>query len=128
LESSPHELFEYSLALTDVRLSPGGDKLSSELAQLFACLLRMPDPKLQSPTDFEIEKFLREYGNPRGMPEGWIRGHLTKSKPQLAIDVIRAFDKDFDLERRLRRTKLVLGVLNGFLALVATILALIHFQ
>jgi hypothetical protein len=85
------------------------------------------DPAVQNPTDYEIEKFLQEYDNPRGMPEGWIRGYLAKSKPQLAIDVIRAFDGHYDLERSLRRTKLFLGTLNAFLATVAAVLALLKF-
>lgn len=87
----------------------------------------MPDPKVQSPTDFEVEKFLQEYGNPRGMPEGWIRRHLEKSKPQLAIDVIRAYDGQFSLERSLKRTKQVLGTLNALLLTVSTVLALLKF-
>lgn len=85
------------------------------------------DKDLQSPPDVEIEKFLRDYDNPRKMQQGWIRGYLSKSKPQLAIDMIRAFDGHYSLERSLKRTKLILGTLNAFLATVAAVLALLKF-
>jgi hypothetical protein len=124
-------VFEGSIAdrivLTEILLSPGGEKLTADAAKIIAVLRAMPETKAQSPSDAEIEQFLQEYGNPRGMPEGWIRGHLTKSKPQLAIDVIRAFDKDFALERSLRRVKLVLGTLNVALGTLAAVLALLKF-
>jgi hypothetical protein len=87
----------------------------------------VPDPQIQSPTDFEVEKFLREYDNPRGLSRTWLNGYLTRPKPQLAIDVIRAFDGHFDLERQLRRTKLFLGTLNAFLGTVLAALAVMKY-
>lgn len=75
--------------------------------------IKMPDPSVQSPTDYEIEKFLREYDNPRKMPPGWIRGYLTKSKPQLAIDVIRAFDAHFKGSRNISIKLWILSALTA---------------
>jgi hypothetical protein len=73
----------------------------------------MPDPNVQTPTDFEIQKFLEEYENPRGLPGKWIAGYLSKSKPQLAIDVIRAFDAHWQQKRS---TSVKLWILGGLVA------------
>lgn len=83
-----------------------------------------PDPRVQTPTDFEIDKFLREYENPRGLSEGWIRGYLNRSKPQLAVDVMRAFDAHLTYKRV---TNLKLWILGGLvIAQWAMILELGH--
>ena|ERR1700676_866388 len=86
----------------------------------------MPDPEVQTSTEFEIEQFLRDYENPRGLSKKWLEGYLSRPKPRLAIDVIRVFDGHFKFERELRRTRLILGVVNGLLLVVTVIFTLVH--
>ena len=92
--------------------------LSAEAAQLCAVLISMPDPRVQNPTEFEIEieKFLRDYENPRGLQKNWLELYLGRPRPQLAIDVIRAFDKNYKLERSNGRLKLLIY----FMALIVS--------
>ena len=99
-------------------MSPGGLVLSAEAAQLCAVLISMPDPRVQNPTEFEIEieKFLRDYENPRGLQKNWLELYLGRPRPQLAIDVIRAFDKNYKLERSNGRLKLLIY----FMALIVS--------
>lgn len=73
----------------------------------------MPDPQVQTPTEFEIEKFLRDYHNPRKMPKRWLVAYLTRAKPQLAIDVLRVFDAHYSETQNM---KLRLWILSGALA------------
>jgi hypothetical protein len=61
------------------------------------------------------------------IPAAWREAYRKRSPEMLAVDVTRAFDQHFILERSLRRTKLVLGTLNAFLATVAAVLALLKF-
>lgn len=111
---------ENRLKLTEILLAPGGEKLSPEAAQICAVLL-MPDPRVETPTEYEIEQFLRQYNNPRGMPEGWIRNYLSKSKPQLAIDVIRAFDAHYQFERNRWKHQLLTIAFSGVVSLVVAV-------
>lgn len=67
----------------------------------------MPDLKVQDPTSYEIEKILRAYDNPRGLPTNWIKNYLDRPKPQLALDVMRAFDENWKLHRRMARYRWV---------------------
>lgn len=83
----------------------------------------MPDDEAQKANRF-IEEFLRNYPNPRGLPVNYIKSYLRRDKPQLAIDVLRAYDSHSKINRALRRTILILGVLNGLLGVLATLLAL----
>jgi hypothetical protein len=113
------------LLLTEILLSPGGERLSRECAKLCAVLLMDRDPN----TDFEIERFLCNYENPRGLSKKWLEGYLSRPKPRLAIDVIRAFDGHYKQQATMRWMKLAiagLGLLNGFLAVLTTTLALLH--
>lgn len=71
-----------------------------------------PDPNVQSSTDFEIEKFLREYENPRRLPEKWLKNYLGRPRPQLAIDVIRVYDEKTELQRQLARAKVTIWVMS----------------
>jgi hypothetical protein len=73
----------------------------------------MPDPKVQTPTDYEIEKFLAQYDNPRKMPKKWLENYLGRPRPQLAIDVICAFDEHWKAKRA---TNLKLWILGGLVA------------
>lgn len=109
---------DYVIALTEVRMSEGGAILSVEAAQLCAVLISMPDPRVQNPTEFEIEieKFLRDYENPRRLPKKWLELYLGRPRPQLAIDVVRAFDKNYTLERSNGRLKLLIY----FMALIVS--------
>lgn len=100
------------ILLTEILLAPRGERLSFECAQICA-VLAMTDPRVQSPTEVEVEKFLSQYDNPRRMPEGWIRGYLGKSKPQLAIDVLRAFDGHY---KQARATSIKLWILSAVVA------------
>ena len=116
------EVTAYILALADVRLAPGGDKLSYPTARFCAELIlsmpdpSMPDPQVQTPTEFEIENFLRNYHNPRKMPKRWLVAYLTRPKPQLAIDVLRAFDTHYQLEEKMKWLRLKVWILGGALA------------
>jgi hypothetical protein len=101
------------IALTEILLSPGGEKLSREAARVCAVLMSMPDPKAQSAIEFEIEKALREYQNPRGLPESWVKSYLSRAKPQLALDVMRAFDAHWQYRRG---NGLKLWILSGLVA------------
>lgn len=100
------------LALTEILLSPGGEQLSRETAKFCADLLMsMLELKVQTVTEFEIEKALREYKNPRGLPESWIKSYLSREKPQLALDVMRAFDAHFQEKRSIGLKLWILGSL-----------------
>lgn len=104
---------DYVIALSDIRSAPGGKALSHEAASLCAVLIMsMPDPNVQTSTEFEIEKFLREYENPRRLPEKWLKNYLGRPRPQLAIDVITAFDEKWKLERQLGRAKVTIWIMS----------------
>jgi hypothetical protein len=87
-----------------------------------------PDPNLVTNRDpVVVPAAPPAYDNPRGLPEKWVERYMQRDRAQLAVDVMRVFDGHFKMERSLRRTKLVLGVLNAFLATVAALLALLKF-
>lgn len=107
------------IALTQILLSPGGEKLSRECAQLCAVLLMERDL-----TSCYRKGGVREFD--RTSPEGIVKSlshcHDVNQK------IIRGFDElREETDSRLRRIKLVLGILNGFLATVAALLALLKF-
>ena len=113
------DVLAFTLALSDVRLSEGGNQLSYPTARFCAELILstpMPDPQVQTPTEFEIENFLRNYHNPRKMPKRWLVAYLTRPKPQLAIDVLRAFDTHYQLEEKMKWLRLKVWILGGALA------------
>jgi hypothetical protein len=116
---------EYVIAFSDLRASPGGQTLSHETCAFCALLvITMPDPNVQTPTEFEIEKFLAHYDNPRKLQRSWLLRYLGQPRPQLAIDVIHAFDRHFKLKRA---TDLKLWILGGLVvAQWAVILELGH--
>jgi hypothetical protein len=56
------------------------------------------------------------YENPRGIPEQWVERYLNREPRQLALDVMRAFDENWKLQRQLQVADIkvwVLGVLMG---------------
>jgi len=61
------------------------------------------------------------------IPAAWREAYRKRSPEMLAIDVTRAFDQHFILERSLRRTKLVLGTLTALCTFMAAVLALLKF-
>lgn len=119
-----HGSISERIALTQILLSPDGQWLSPECAQLCAILLMNP----QVETTVELAK--RNYQNPRGLPEKWIENYLKRDPAQLALDVMRVYDGHFKQQRTMRWMKLTmagLGVLNALLATVAGTLALLKF-
>lgn len=42
-----------------------------------------------------------KYDNPRGIPENWVNNYLNREPRQLALDVMRAFDENWKLQRKL---------------------------
>lgn len=94
-------IVDHVIALTDARMSA---------AARDAPLIAMPDPQVQTPTEFEIEKFLAEYDNPRKLQRAWLLRYLGQPRLQLAIDVIHAFDRHFKLKRA---TDIKLWILGG---------------
>jgi hypothetical protein len=60
----------------------------------------------------KIESFKRNYENPRGLPEAWIDKYLGLDNVQLAIDVIKAFDKNYQLERTNAHLRMTLWVMS----------------
>lgn len=95
-------IVDHVIALTDARMSPGAEK----------GLISVPDPQVQTPTEFEIEKFLADYDNPRKMSKKWLEKYLNRPRPQLAIDVILAFDEKWKLQRQLARAKVTIWVMS----------------
>jgi hypothetical protein len=53
-----------------------------------------------------------DYENPRGLPEAWIKRYLSLDRAQLARDVMRAFDQNWKLERRLAAAKLTIWIMS----------------
>jgi len=42
------------------------------------------------------------YDNPRKLPETWITHYLERDRSRLAVDLLRAFDENFKLQRRVK--------------------------
>jgi len=92
-------------------------------------------PKVQSSEEFindaarnglsdaewrEIEKQMRAYlenENPRKMPARWVASYLTKNRAQLAVDVMRGFDKTSKLEQTLRLDRWWIRLLTAALTI-----------
>jgi len=53
-----------------------------------------------------------DYENPRGLPEAWLKRYLSLDRAQLALDVIKAFDKNFELERSNARLKITVWIMS----------------
>lgn len=53
-----------------------------------------------------------DYANPRGLPEAWLKRYLSLDRAQLALDVIKAFDKNFELERANGRLKMTVWIMS----------------
>jgi hypothetical protein len=53
-----------------------------------------------------------DYANPRGLPEAWLKRYLSLDRAQLALDVIKAFDKNFELERSNARLKTTVWIMS----------------
>jgi hypothetical protein len=81
---------EWCMRVTDEAIRPHG-------------LLRNPPPVPEIPPD---------YANPRGLPEAWLRRYLSLDRAQLALDVIKAFDKNFELERANGRLKMTVWIMS----------------
>lgn len=73
--------------------------------------IRMVDEIIQKHSSKAIE-IPADYKNPRGMPEAWLKRYLGKDSAQLALDVMRAFDENWKLERRLVTAKLTIWVMS----------------
>jgi hypothetical protein len=107
------------IALTEVLLSPGGEKLSAEAAQLIAIL--MQDPKL-----IPLNALYRD-GGEREFPRDSVEG-LSKSVSK-CHDVNKAIIRDrdemrqeFNLKLRNRLILTVVGWLPAIAAFVYTLL------
>jgi hypothetical protein len=53
-----------------------------------------------------------DYENPRGLPEAWLRRYLSIDRAQLALDVIKAFDKNYQLERANAHLRVTVWVMS----------------
>lgn len=64
---------------------------------------------------------LKKYGykNPRKLPEKWIKAYLERDKEMLALDVMRAFDENADLKRRVDRYRFVNIALTSIITALA---------
>jgi hypothetical protein len=60
-------------------------------------------PTAQIPPDYE---------NPRGLPEAWLKRYLSLDRAQLALDVIKAFDKNYQLERANAHLRVTVWVMS----------------
>lgn len=69
--------------------------------------------------DPELRKAIEAYDNPRGLPEGWIVGYLTRNRLQLAIDVMRAFDENARVERINKRYRFEIVALTSIITSLA---------
>lgn len=79
------DLFAYSVAVTDVRLSRGGDLLSADAAQILAVLTLMQDPEIQTPPDFQF--YVQRHGVQQFPPYT-----EKRALPQLQLDLNKAHD------------------------------------
>jgi hypothetical protein len=55
-----------------------------------------------NPSDKKPALILPGYDNPRKLPETWIMHYLERDRSRLAVDLLRAFDENFKLQRRVR--------------------------
>jgi hypothetical protein len=44
-----------------------------------------------------------KYDNPRGLPQEWLLAFIHRDHDQLAIDLLRAWDKSHSTDRRVKR-------------------------
>jgi hypothetical protein len=105
------------IAITRILLSPGGEKLSGEFAQICALLLMDLNSCYRKGGAREFDR-----NSPDGIRKSLSHCHDVNQRLIRANDELRK-----ELDHRLKRIKLVLGILNGVLATVATVLALVKF-
>ena len=53
-----------------------------------------------------------DYTNPRGLPEAWLKRYLSLDRAHLALDVIKAFDKNYQLERANAHLRITVWVMS----------------
>lgn len=53
-----------------------------------------------------------DYENPRGLPEAWLKRYLSLDRAQLALDVIKAFDKNYQVERENGRLRTMVWIMS----------------
>jgi hypothetical protein len=56
------------------------------------------------------------YDNPRKLPETWLKHYLSRDQSRLAVDLLRAFDENFKLQRRVRAQRLLIWFLGLFVS------------
>lgn len=114
------------LALTEILLSPGGEKLSAEAAQIIA-VLAMRDPKLLPLHALYQEGGQREF--PRDPVQGYSIEGLSKSVSK-CHDVNKAIIRDRDDMRKefnlKLRNRLILTVVGWLPAVAAFVYALLR--
>lgn len=118
------ERVAYVIALTDIRCSPGGDKLSYATAQKRAELLIMPDPKVQTTN---MMTSLYHQGGQREFPRNTLEG-VAKSVSKchdVNHGIIRSQDemrREFNLKLRNAAILVILGWGPGIAAFVYALL------
>jgi hypothetical protein len=55
---------------------------------------------------------LQNYDNPRRLPDKWIQSYLDRDRSRLAVDLLRAFDENFKLQRRVKVQRLLIYFLS----------------
>jgi len=53
-----------------------------------------------------------DYDNPRKLPQAWLEGYLHRHPAQLAIDVIRAMDQNYQLKETVKWQKRALWIMG----------------
>lgn len=117
------------IALTEILLSPGGEKLSREAAQICAVLiLAMPDPEIQTPSEFQ---FYRQQAGVRAQREfdreslPGLRKSLSKAHDNLAKQVginTRLYSELSQAKKALGWQTIWIRVLVGAMATAFTLL------
>jgi hypothetical protein len=74
----------------------------------------------------DIRRAIERYDNPRNLPKGWIVAYLGRDKAQLALDVMRAFDKAHAVRKSCQRWIVGLTVASSVLLKIAE-MALTHY-
>jgi hypothetical protein len=107
------------ILITEILSAPGGEKLTSEALQIIAVLAMEKRPYYvgdrNEPREFprdSVNGIVKSLGKCHSVTQGLIRDQA----------ILRE-----EMDRRLKRIKLVLGTLNAFLATVAAVLALLKF-
>jgi hypothetical protein len=77
---------------------------------LIAWMMQMVEESFQKHTHAsglspQMARALKEYKNPRGLPSAWLEAYLSREPAQLAIDLMHAFDENYQLKQRLARVQ-----------------------